>query len=264
MDSTLQPLALGLGVSAGLMVLVWLLSLARRDASIIDVFWGLGFALVAWAYFLSTEAESLRKTFTVLLVTAWGVRLSVHILLRNWGRGEDYRYQEMRAKHGGRFWWISLFTVFLLQAALLWVISAPLFQAQRSVVPGGLSWLDAVGLVLFNVGFFFEAVADWQLTRFKAAPANKGKLLTSGLWRYTRHPNYFGDALVWWGFFFLALATPGSLWTVVSPVLMTFMLLRVSGVALLEQRLKTSKPEYREYIEATNAFVPWFPRKRPG
>jgi steroid 5-alpha reductase family enzyme len=167
----------------------------------------------------------------------------------------------MRASRGPSFAWTSLFTVFWLQALILWAVSMTLFQAQRSATPASLTWIDAVGLACFATGLFFESVGDWQLARFKSDPANRGKLLTTGLWRYTRHPNYFGDAMVWWGFFLFALATPGSLWTIYSPMLMTFLLMRVSGVALLEKALAKTKPGYEAYVARTNAFFPWFPRR---
>ncbi len=181
-------------------------------------------------------------------------------MLRNAGKGEDFRYQQWRAAAGAAWWWRSFFKVFLLQGILLWVISAPLLAAQISAQPGRLTWLDFGGAALWLVGFYFEALGDWQLARFKANPANKGRLLDSGLWRYTRHPNYFGDAVQWWGFYLVALAA-GGWWTLFSPALMTLLLRRVSGVTMLEKTLKNSKPGYREYVERTNAFLPWFPRK---
>ncbi|UCC75211.1 MAG: DUF1295 domain-containing protein [Gemmatimonadota bacterium] len=245
-----------------MMTVVWVLSLFKRNTSIVDVFWGLGFALLAWLYFFASEAATPRKLLVVTLVTLWGLRLSLYILWRNWGQGEDYRYREMRERNPETFALRSLFTVFWLQAALLWVIAMPLLQAERSAMPNRLTWLDVLGAVVFAVGFLFEAGADWQLARFKANSANAGKLLDRGIWRYTRHPNYFGDAMVWWGFFLFAAATPTGLWTIFSPLLMTILLMRVSGVTLLEKKLSTAKPGYREYVERTNAFFPWFPRRR--
>jgi steroid 5-alpha reductase family enzyme len=195
------------------------------------------------------------------VVTIWGLRLSLYILWRNWGKGEDFRYQKWREEAGGKWWWQSFFKVFLLQGLLLWVISAPLLAAQISATPARLTILDFVAIAVWAIGFFFEAVGDWQMARFKANPANKGQVLRTGVWRYTRHPNYFGDATQWWAYYLVA-AAGGGFWTIFSPIIMTTLLLRVSGVALLEKSLKETKPKYKEYVETTSAFIPWFPRKR--
>jgi steroid 5-alpha reductase family enzyme len=195
------------------------------------------------------------------IVTLWGLRLSLYILWRNWGKPEDFRYAKWRAESGGRWWWKSFFQVFLLQGLLLWIVSAPLLAAQLGPDAKSLTWLDGIALGVWLIGFFFESVGDFQLARFRADPTKKGTVLRSGVWHYTRHPNYFGDAAQWWGYFLLALAA-GGWWTIFSPLLMTTLLLRVSGVTLLEQTLKDSKPGYREYVESTSAFIPWFPRNR--
>jgi len=246
----------------GFMTAIWLLSLALRDSSIVDIVWGTGFVVAGWAYFaLTPDGFPARKWLISILVTIWGLRLSLHILARNWGKGEDFRYRKWREEAGGKWWWRSFFKVFLLQGVLMWIISAPLLAAQISATPDRLTLLDFVALLVWAVGFFFEAVGDWQLNRFKANPANKGKLLTSGVWRYTRHPNYFGDAAQWWGYYLIAAAASGGFWTIFSPVIMTFLLVRVSGVALLEKTMGETKPGYKEYIETTNAFIPWFPRQ---
>lgn len=247
-------------VVLGLMVLLWLLSLALHNSSIVDIFWGTGFVIVAWLSFALAGSSPGRGLLLAVLVTIWGLRLSLHILWRNWGKPEDFRYAQWRQENGPRWWWMSLFKVFLLQGALLWLISAPLVAAQIADPRSRLGALDMLGTALWAIGFFFEAVGDWQLTRFKAQASNRGKLLTSGVWRYSRHPNYFGDAAQWWGYFLIAAAA-GGWWTVLSPILMTFLLIRVSGVALLEKTLIETKPGYREYAETTNAFVPWFPRR---
>jgi steroid 5-alpha reductase family enzyme len=197
----------------------------------------------------------------VLITTIWGLRLTIHIFIRNWGHGEDFRYQKWRQEAGSKWWWQSFFKVFLLQGGLMWIISVPLLAAQISPTPARLVWLDYVGLAAWVTGFIFEAGGDWQLVRFKANPENKGKLLKTGLWRYTRHPNYFGDALQWWAYYLFAAAA-GGFWSIFSPVLMTLLLRNVSGVAMLESTLKDSKPGYKEYVETTNAFIPWFPREK--
>jgi steroid 5-alpha reductase family enzyme len=257
-----SPPWIALVVVLAMMTLVWLASLVKRDASIVDVFWGLGFAVVGWVYFLAAAKHALRGPLVLGLVTLWGLRLSLHIFRRNRGKGEDYRYREMRERNPGAFPLRSLFTVFWLQALLLWAISAPLLQVQRRPEPPSLGWVDFLGLALFSVGFVFEAGGDWQLLLFRRDPANAGRVMSRGLWRYTRHPNYFGDAVVWWSFFCFAAATPGGSWTIFSPIVMTLLLMRVSGVTLLEKHLRVTKPAYRDYARRTNAFFPWFPKER--
>ncbi len=256
------PLAalLGLAVILAAAAGVWLVSVWQRDASIADIGWGAGFVLLAWLYAILAGAWSPRAGLVLVLTTVWGGRLALHLFVRNHGRGEDPRYHAMRAAHGQAFWWRSLFTVFWLQAAILWFVSVPLLLAVRRVEAAGLTWIDAAGTVLFLLGFACEAVGDRQLARFKADPANRGRVLNHGLWRYTRHPNYFGDATLWWGLWLVAVATPYGWLTLLSPALMTFLLLRVSGVALLERGLVASKPAYAAYVARTSAFVPWPPK----
>lgn len=241
------------------MTALWLISLALKNSSIVDVFWGMGFVIVTWLYFLLTPEDfATRKWLIAILVTIWGLRLSLHILVRNWGKGEDFRYRAWREEAGEQWWWRSYFKVFLLQGVLLWLLSTPLLLAQMSAQPAGV--FGVLGVLLWVIGFLFEAIGDWQLMRFKADPAKRGKVLQNGLWRYTRHPNYFGEAVLWWGYFCFAAAA-GAYWTVYSPLLMTYLLLRVSGVAMLERTLVQAKPGYAEYVQRTNAFLPWFPRK---
>lgn len=249
----------GLGVVLGLAFLLWLLSLARRDASIVDIFWGPGFVALAWLYRGMADAVGPRTWVVPALVTIWGLRLAIHILWRNHGRGEDPRYRAMRRKWGRRFPLVSLGTVFWLQGVLMWIVAAPLAQVQTS--SAGWSRFDGLGVVLFATGFTFEAVGDRQLARFRADPANAGRVMDRGLWRYTRHPNYFGDALLWWGLGAFALATPGGAWTLVGPALMTLLIVRVSGVTLLERGLRESRPDYADYTRRTSAFIPWPPRR---
>jgi steroid 5-alpha reductase family enzyme len=244
----------------GLMTVVWLISLALRDASIVDIVWGMGFVAVAWLYHLMAGGDPTRKLLITSLATIWGLRLSVYIAWRNLGKGEDYRYRRWREEAGVSWWWRSYLQVFLLQGLLMWMISSPLLAAHGGNGTAGLNPLDYLGLLVWLVGFFFEAVGDLQLARFKSDPSNKGKLLTEGVWRYTRHPNYFGDAAQWWGFFLIAAAAGGWI-TVYSPILMTYLLLRVSGVAMLERDLQEKKPGYDAYIRRTNAFIPWFPKE---
>ncbi len=235
------------------MVTLWLVSLALADSSIVDLFWGLGFVLVAWLS-VARLGASPRGLLAAGLVTAWGVRLAGYLAWRNVGKGEDPRYQAMRRAHGAAWWWRSLGIVFLLQGALLWLVSLPL-QAAASQ-GGSLSPWDAAPVAVFLVGLSFEAVGDVQLARFKRA--HPGQVMDRGLWRYTRHPNYFGDFLVWWGLFGVALLG-GGWWAVVSPVVMSVLLLRVSGVTLLERTLK-ARPGYEAYVRRTSAFFPRPPR----
>ncbi len=264
MESNALLYLLGLNLLAAVLFMgfVWLLSLPTRNASLADIFWGPGFVLIAWLSFSLTDGYLGRKLLLVLLTTAWGLRLSLYIAWRNWGHGEDRRYQAWRANRGERFWWVSLFTVFLTQAMLLWLVSLAAQIGQLSPTPANLTGLDLLGTLIWTSGFTFEAVADRQLAHFKADPANQGRVMNHGLWAYSRHPNYFGESLVWWGLFFIALATPYGWWTLVSPVLITFLLLRVSGVTLLEKDIVERRPEYREYRETTSAFIPWFPKRR--
>lgn len=259
----LEIALLGLLAILVYVTIIWLISLPLKNAGIVDIFWGPGFVLAAGVYFFSTPDGFLtRKLFILALVAIWGLRLGLHIAIRSVGKSEDYRYANWRQSGGANWWRVSYVRVFLLQGAIMWVIAMPLLVAQFQPAPAALTLFDFVGIALWIIGFFFEAVGDWQLMRFKADPANKGKVMRTGLWRYTRHPNYFGDATVWWGYFFIALSVPFGWLTVICPVIMTILLMRVSGVALLEHNLKKTKPEYADYIASTNAFFPGLPRNK--
>jgi steroid 5-alpha reductase family enzyme len=250
----------GLLLVLSLMTMLWIVSVMLKNASIVDPFWALGFVVVAVYYYFNSSGNSLRKEVVLALACLWGLRLFIYLAWRNYGKPEDYRYAQFRKDYGAhRYWWVSFFQVFLLQGILLWIISAPLLASQYyHDQPFG--FLDGIAIILWIIGFAFEAGGDYQLTRFKKNPANKGSVLNSGFWRYTRHPNYFGDACVWWSFALFCVAG-GSYMPVLSSVLMTFLLFKVSGVALLEKTLKTTKPEYASYIRNTNSFFPWFPKK---
>ncbi len=243
-----------------LMTLLWLLSLKLKNSSIVDIFWGFGFILIVWLVFaLAPHGYLPRRLLVALLVTVWGVRLALHIGSRNWGKPEDSRYARWRKENGPRWWWVSYFKVFLLQGSIMWILSAPLIAAQTSGFPAILTPMDLLGMCIWGAGLLFESVADAQLAYFKKNPSSRGRILTSGLWKFSRHPNYFGEAVLWWGYYILALAA-GAGWTVFAPILMTFLLVKVSGVSMLEKTLK-SKPGYEEYMNNTNAFVPWFPKR---
>jgi len=244
-----------------LMSVLWIFSVVLKNVSIVDLFWGFGFVIAAAYYFLNTNGLDIRKLILLILVSIWGFRLSIHLTLRNHGKGEDFRYREFRKKYGEkRYWWISFFQTFLLQGILMWLISAPLLGAQYYGSDKSLGILDYSGMILWITGFIFEAGGDYQLAVFKSDPRNKGKVLNTGFWYYTRHPNYFGDSAVWWGYGLICLGA-GSYLPVLGSILMTALIIKVSGVALLEKSLKENKPQYKEYIEKTSSFFPWFPKK---
>jgi steroid 5-alpha reductase family enzyme len=232
----------------------WLLSLLKRNVSIVDSLWPLMLLLLGWTYALGLGVRGRpRATLILALLTLWSLRLFIHITRRNWGHGEDRRYVAIRERNEPHFALKSLYLVFALQVLLAWVISLPLFGAVRGGGPLGL--LDLSGALIWLLGFIFEAIGDWQLTRFKADPRNRGQVMDRGLWRYTRHPNYFGDFAVWWGLYLIALAA-GAAWSIAGPLLMSLLLMRVSGVTLLEKDIGERRPGYADYIRRTNAFFP--------
>ncbi|MDP3086877.1 MAG: DUF1295 domain-containing protein [Methylotenera sp.] len=236
----------------------WLLSLARKNVTHVDSIWGLFLMLSACSYALASNDFTPRTFLVLFLVSLWAIRLSVYLTWRNWGTNEDHRYVAIRQNNEPKFWLKSLYIIFGLQAVLAWIISMPLFGAIESKV--SLTRLDALGGIIFTIGFLWETIADWQLSIFKANSNNKGKVLNTGLWRYSRHPNYFGECCVWWGFYIIAMAG-GAWWTIAGPILMTLLLLKVSGVALLEKDIADRRPAYLSYIKNTNAFIPWPPKK---
>ena len=238
-------------------VLLWLLSLRLKDVSIIDIFGGPGIAAIvnisAW---LAPETGA-RCWLALFLVNIWALRLAAHIWARH--RGEDHRYRAMRKKFGPRWWWWSFFQIFLLQIILIWFIPAPLVAAvQSGSLP--LTWLDAAGAALAVAGLLFETVADAQLNRFRRDAANTGKVMDRGLWRLSRHPNYFGETMMWWGFFAIGLAGGAAWWSALGPAIVTLLLLKVSGVTLMEDGIEDRRPEYAAYKKQVSAFVPWPPR----
>ncbi len=241
------------------LTLTWLISLARRDAGIADIAWGLGFVVVAWTTWSVGDGLDDRRNLLVAMVTIWGIRLAVHLVWRSRGEPEDFRYQSMRRRAGDRFPLTSFFSIFVFQGAVLWVVSLPVQLAMTPTTPE-VGLLSIIGVVVWGIGFFFETVGDAQLARFRNDPANEGAVLDWGLWRYTRHPNYFGDCCVWWGLFLVAAETPDARWGVIGPIVMTVMLLRESGVAMLERGLHKRRDGYADYVERTSAFLPRPPR----
>lgn len=260
MDTLVPILGLNLGLVVLVMVVLWVISTRIEDVSIVDIAWGADGALIAVVTFFLAQGSLPRRLLLTGMVFLWGVRLALHIGLRRRGKAEDFRYAAMRAEHGDSFALRSLFTVFLFQAFLIWAITLPAQVAQASGVPPGLTFLDVAGIVVWGLGFAVEIVADRQLRGFLADPGNRGLVMDRGIWRYSRHPNYFGESLVWWGIYLVAAATPGGWTTFFSPILLTFFLVRVSGVPLLEEALAERREGYREYMLRTSAFFPWPPR----
>lgn len=248
-------------LALGMMTALWPLSMRLRDVSIVDILWAPAFAILGWSYVFLPPALGLRGWLALILITVWGVRLGVHILAR-WRRlgHEDYRYAEIRRRNGPNFPLTSLLWIFWLQALLLYVISWPL-QASLSG-PNPLNILDAVALAMIAGGIWIEAVADTQLTRFRADPGNREKVLDTGLWAWSRHPNYFGDFLMWWGFFAMGIAAGGPWWTILGPIAMSALLIHYSGAGLMEDTIKDRRPGYADYVRRTSLFIPWPPRIR--
>jgi steroid 5-alpha reductase family enzyme len=243
----------------GAAVIAWGWSVVIRNVTLVDTLWSLMFLLAAGVYAWATPPAGPRTVLLLVLVAAWSLRLAIYLGARTFGHAqEDARYQAIRRRHEPGFAWKSLYLVFGMQAVLAWIISLPLLGAIAGE-PRPLGVLDAIGVALWLVGWTFETVGDWQLARFKADPASAGQVMDRGLWRYTRHPNYFGDFCIWWGFYAIALAA-GAWWSVIGPLIMSVLLLRVSGVALLERHIGKRRPGYAEYVRKTNAFFPGPPR----
>lgn len=241
------------------MVATWLVSLATRDASIVDIMWGAGFVISGWVAYVTGDGHDARSNLIIAMVTIWGLRLALYLARRNHGKGEDWRYRLMRRKHGNRFAIRSLITVFLLQGVLMWVVSLPIQLAMTPDDPA-IGWIAVGGVILWGIGLFFETLGDAQLAHFKADPDNVGQVLDSGLWRYTRHPNYFGDFCVWWGIFLVAAETGDAMLGIIGPIVMTVLLTRVSGIPMLEHSMAKRRPDYGAYIERTSAFIPRVPK----
>jgi steroid 5-alpha reductase family enzyme len=250
----LHAAALGLGASALLASAVWALSVPKRDVSIVDSAWG--FLVLAPALVVAAAIPDVgpRAVAVLVLAAVWALRLSGYIAWRHRGQPEDRRYQEIRRRNEPHFAWKSLYLVFGLQALLGWIVAAPLMAAVASPAPWTV--LDTLGLLVAIFGLVYETAADAQLARFRADPRNRGKVMDRGLWRSSRHPNYFGECCLWWGLWVVAAAA-GAWWSVLSPLLMTVLLLKVSGVPLLEKDLGRHRSGYAEYARRTPAFVPW-------
>jgi steroid 5-alpha reductase family enzyme len=251
-----HPYLIALFVMLVIAVVSWLCSIIKKDVSFVDSLWSLFFLAAALIFALEAQALSLRANLVLALVIIWSLRLSIYITARNWGEPEDYRYQSIRQNNEPGFTFKSLYIVFVLQGFLAWLVAMPLLPAITS--NAALSALDILAAMIWLVGFVFEAGGDYQLARFKSREDSHGRVLDTGLWRFTRHPNYFGEFCMWWAFYLFAVAS-GGWWTIVSPLLLSFLLLRVSGVAMLEATINDRRPEYAEYIRRTNAFFPGAP-----
>jgi steroid 5-alpha reductase family enzyme len=262
MENYLSLFFINLAAAAVLMTAGWVISLIHNNVTIADSLWGLGFVLIAWLTFFITDGFIVRKIILTLLVTFWGLRLFIHMRTRNRGKGEDPRYAQWREKHGPNFWIISLFKVFLIQALFQWVIAFGVQFGQIPATPARLTFFDFAGIMIWTTGFIIESTADYQLSAFIKNPVNKGKIMNAGLWRFSRHPNYFGESLMWWGIFVIVLSTPWGVWTAISPLLITYTLLKITGVTLMEEMEFSDNPEYQEYVSTTRAFIPWFPRNQ--
>lgn len=241
------------------MVTTWLVSVMIKNASIVDIVWGLGFVAVSWVLAWRIDGDSGRQMLLAVMVGVWGLRLGGYLAKRNLGHGEDFRYVLMRKRWGAKFPVVSLFTVFVLQGVLMWLVSLPVQFGSGDATPG-VGPLAVIGILVWAVGLAFEAIGDAQLARFKRDPANKGLVMDKGLWRYTRHPNYFGDALLWWGIGIVGAETGSGVIGLIGPVVMTVLLTRVSGVPMLEHSMAKRRPGYTEYVARTSGFIPRPPR----
>lgn len=256
-------LATNFAVAMGAVLLLWLISIPLRDVSIIDMFFAVVlFAITAVSFALGNGVAS-RKQLVLILVGIWALRITIHLIKRNWGHGEDPRYTKLRTwtNDDKSFIWLSLRKVFLLQGVVIWFVSLPVQVASSQPSPQQLGWLAGLGTGLWAVGFLFESVGDYQLTRFRADPANRGTVLRTGLWKYSRHPNYFGELCVWWGLFLIACENVLGLVTVIGPILYTFLIVNVTGQRTLDKKLAREKPGYAAYMDSTSGLIPMRPKK---
>lgn len=263
LQDTVPVLLVNLGVTLGAVVVLWLISIPLRDVSIIDMAFALILLAVTGTTYAMTDGAEPRKNLILVLVALWALRITAHLVARNWGHGEDPRYTKLRSwvSDDRAFVWLSLRQVFLLQGIVLWLVSLPVQVGQIYREPADLGITAFAGAALWLVGFVFETVADWQLTRFRADPANKGKVLDTGLWRYSRHPNYFGELCVWWGLFLIACDNPWGLLTIIGPIGYTYLIVNVTGQRTLDKKMAREKPGYRDYMDKTSGMIPLPPRR---
>ncbi|MBN2434653.1 MAG: DUF1295 domain-containing protein [Spirochaetes bacterium] len=261
MDKTIEIILVNFAAVVIMMFCGWIHSLIKKNVTIADSLWGLGFVLIAWLTFFRSEGFLFRKVLIVTIVTLWGLRLFLHISKRNRGKGEDPRYTEWRKEYGRSFVIVSLFKVFLVQALFLWIISLSLQVSALSSTTGYITVFDIAGLTIWTGGFLIESFADFQLASFLKDPGNRGHVMNQKLWKYSRHPNYFGESAMWWGIFVISLSVPYGFITIISPVVITYTLLRITGITLMEDKIFGNNTEYKEYVKRTSSFIPWFVKK---
>jgi steroid 5-alpha reductase family enzyme len=252
----MTPLLISAIIIISSMIMVYFFAQWKRDNSIVDVFWGIGFCFIAICMFILKGESTPRQWIVLVMVLLWGIRLAVYISRRNNGKGEDFRYANWRKEWGNTQWWRSFFQVFLLQGVIMWLVSIPVVLV-LSQANSPLMVIDFIGILVWVTGYFFEVVSDRQLARFKMDPGNKGRIIQSGLWQYSRHPNYFGEITMWWGIFLVTLQVNGWYWAIISPVLITWLIVRVSGIPMLEKKY-SDNPEFRAYAEKVPALIPRF------
>jgi steroid 5-alpha reductase family enzyme len=261
--SVASVLAVNAAVLVATFLTAWLVALRLRDVTFIDSLWAIGMVVIAASTLVQTQGDPMRKGLLMGLCAAWGLRLGLYLLNRWRQHGPDRRYEKIFAhaqeKHGWGFAKASLLLVFATQAPLLFIVCLPVQLGQIEAGPP-VGIIGIAGAIMTVIGIAFETIGDGQLTRFKRDPANKGKVMGRGLWRYTRHPNYFGDACTWWGLYLIAAETPTGLWALPGPVLLTWTLMKWSGVPTTEGRMKRKKPGYEDYVRRTSGFVPWWPK----
>jgi len=258
MEKFIFTAVINLGAALIFMISGWIVSLIIKKASIADRMWGLGFVIIAWLTFYNSNGFLPRQVILLSVVTVWGMRLFIHITMRSWGKEEDPRYGAWRKEHGSKFWLISLFKVFIIQAIFMFNVSLGVQLGILSSESSHLTLFDYAGLAIWITGFIIESSADRQLKTFLNKPQNAGKIMNKKLWSLSRHPNYFGESLQWWGIFIIVLSCPFGYVTIISPVLITYSLLKISGVTMMESVEFSDNPEYIKYVEETNAFIPWF------
>ncbi len=263
MQEIAVTLTINLSIAMGAVLLLWLISIPLRDVSIIDMFFAVILMGIASVSFVISDGSPSRKLLLMVLVVLWGLRITAHLVKRNWGHGEDPRYSKLRnwVKNDRSFHWFSLHKVFLLQGIVLWLTSLPVQFAMVYQQPSQLGWSALAGTMVWTLGFLFETISDAQLTRFRANHTNQGKVLNTGLWKYSRHPNYFGELCVWWGIFLVACDSPVGIFTIIGPVTYSYLVINITGQRTLDKKLAKEKPGYKAYMETTNGLIPWPPGK---